>query len=81
MPHWEDGTIAGSATNLYDCMRNAISFGIAPEQAVLSRQPDSRKELGCAGELGSIEEGKLADFIVCTEDFSRRAVYMGGEQL
>lgn len=77
----EDGTIAGSATNLYDCMRNAISFGIAPEQAVLSASLIPAKELGCAGELGSIEEGKLADFIVCTEDFSRRAVYMGGEQL
>lgn len=29
-----DGTLAGSVTNLYDCMCNAISYGIAPEEAI-----------------------------------------------
>ena len=28
------GTIAGSATNLYDCMRTAVSFGIPREEAI-----------------------------------------------
>ena len=30
----DDGTIAGSATNLYDCMRTAIHMGVPKEDAV-----------------------------------------------
>lgn len=29
-----DGTIAGSATNLYDCMRKAVEMGVPKEQAI-----------------------------------------------
>ena len=32
-----DGTIAGSATNVYDCMLRAISFGIPREDASAPR--------------------------------------------
>ena len=36
----KDGTIAGSATNLYDCMRKAVSFGAsAPAVMVLALRP------------------------------------------
>lgn len=74
-----DGTIAGSATNLFDCMRKAISFGIAPEQAITAASLTPAKQIGCDEELGSIAVGKLADFVVCTGEFERICVYMGGE--
>ena len=32
----KDGTIAGSATNLYDCMRKAVSFGVPLEEALFA---------------------------------------------
>ena len=32
----KDGTIAGSATNLYDCMRKAVSFGVPLEEAIFA---------------------------------------------
>ena len=35
----------------------------------------------CNPEIGSIETGKLADFVVCDEALNRRAVYMGGRAL
>ena len=73
-----DGTIAGSATNLYDCMRKAVCFGIPREQAILSATLIPAKELGRDKDAGSIEVGKLADFVVCGEDLERRAVYIGG---
>ena len=76
-----DGTIAGSASNLYDCMRNAIRFGIAREEAILSATYNPAKQIGRAQEIGAIAEGLLADFVVCTENFDRIAVYMGGEKL
>lgn len=74
-----DGTIAGSASNLYTCMRNAVSFGIPVETAVTAATLTPAKALGCGDILGSIEPGKLADFVVCGEDLTRKAVYIGGK--
>ncbi len=76
-----DGTIAGSATNLFQCMQKAISFGIAPEDAVRAASWNPACAIGAEKEIGSIEEGKLADFVVCGEDFSIQQVYIGGEAL
>lgn len=73
-----DGTIAGSATNLYDCMLNAVRFGIAKEEAIAAATIIPAQEAGCADELGSIEPGKLADFVVCDEALTQKAVYIGG---
>ena len=76
-----DGTIAGAATNLYDGMCNAVKFGIPMEQAILSATAIPARQLGRSDEVGSIEPGKLADFVVCGEDLQRKAVYLGGEKL
>ena len=76
-----DGTVAGSATNLYDCMRKAVEFGISVDQAVRSATIIPARELGCETEIGSIEVGKRADFVVCDAQLNRRAVYLCGSQL
>ena len=76
-----DGTLAGSATNLYDCMRKAVEFGIPKEQAILSATLIPAREIGREKEIGSIESSKLADFVVCDEDLNRTAVYLGGTQV
>ena len=39
------------------------------------------REIGRESEIGSIEPGKLADFVVCGEDLSLRAVYIGGKRV
>ena len=76
-----DGTIAGSAANLYDCMRNAAAFGVPVEQAVLAATAIPAREIGRAGETGSIADGLPADFVVCDDTLARQAVYLGGERL
>ena len=73
-----DGTIAGAASDLYADMRNAIAFGIPAEEAILAATLRPAREIGRESEIGSIEKGKLADFVVCGEDLSLRAVYIGG---
>lgn len=73
-----DGTLAGSVTNLFDCMKNAISFGIAPEDAIRAASYNPACALGAENEVGSISVGKEADFIVCDSDFNRKAVYING---
>ena len=76
-----DGTLAGSVTNLYGCMRKAVEFGIPKEEAILSSTIIPARQLGREGEIGSIAPGKLADFVVCGADLTRQAVYMAGKQL
>ena len=79
--HLADGTLAGSAANLYDCMRKAVEFGIPKEQAILSATLLPAREIGRENETGSIAVGKLADFVVCDDRLNRKAVWLGGEPL
>ena len=76
-----DGTIAGSATNLFECMRRAISFGIPEEDAIRAASYNPACALGVQEKIGSIETGKLADFIVCRDGYSESCVYLAGKAL
>ena len=76
-----DGTIACSATNLYDCMRNAISFGVKEEDAIRAASYNPACAIGADKEVGSIATGKVADFIVCSQDYTERRVFLAGKEL
>ncbi len=76
-----DGTIAGSATNLFECMRRAMSFGISEEDAIRAASYNPACSLGVQDKIGSIDTGKLADFVVCSSDYSEKTVYIGGKKL
>lgn len=74
-----DGTIAGSATNLFECMRRAMSFGIPEEDAIRAASYNPACALGVQDKIGSIAQGKLADFVICNADYSQKTVYIGGK--
>lgn len=76
-----DGTIAGSATNLYDCMLRAVSFGIPREDAVRAATYNPARQIGALAEIGSIAVGKIADFVICDAALQRKAVYLAGKEL
>ena len=76
-----DGTLAGSVTNLYGCMRKAVEFGISKEQAILSSTIIPARQLQREQEIGSIAPGKFADFVICDEKMEKKAVYLGGKAL
>ncbi len=76
-----DGTIAGSATNLFECMRKAISFRIPEEDAIRAVTYNPACAIGADNQIGSVETGKLADFVVCSADYSQKQVYLGGKPL
>ena len=76
-----DGTIACSATNLYDCMVNAIRFDVAEEDAVRAATYNPACAIGAADLVGAIETGKVADFLVCSADYVSRRVFMAGKEL
>ena len=76
-----DGTIACSATNLYDCMVNAIAIGVGEENAVRAATYNPACAIGAQALVGSIETGKVADFVVCGTDYKVRRVFLAGRQL
>ena len=76
-----DGTLAGSATNVYACMLRAVSFGIPREDAIRAATWNPARQLGCLKEVGSIENGKQADFIICDAELNRKEVYLAGRRL
>ncbi len=76
-----DGTIAGSATNLYECMRLAISFGIPEADAVRAASYNPACSLGVQDKIGAIQKGCLADFLACSPDYSQKTVYIGGKAI
>ena len=76
-----DGTLAGAATNLYDCMRNAILFGIPEVDAIRAATCNPAAALGVSDQVGTIATGKLADFIVCRGDYTGRRVFLGGQEI
>ena len=76
-----DGTLAGSATNLYDCMRNAILFGIPEADAIRASTYNPACSLGVQDQVGSIATGKCADFIICRGDYTGRRVFLAGKEL
>ena len=76
-----DGTIAGSATNLYDCMVNAMRFGIPEEDAVLAATWNPACAIGMQEQIGAIMSGHHADFIVCTNNYTKKQVFIAGKQV
>lgn len=76
-----DGTIAGSASNLYDCMKNAISFGIPEEDAVRAATWNPACAIGAEGKIGAIAPGKIADFLVCAPDYSKKRIFQSGKEV
>jgi len=76
-----DGTIAGAASCLYDDMRNAVRFGIPARDAVMAATIVPAQAIGCEKEVGSIEAGKWADFVVCDRKLAPLQVYIGGKRV
>ena len=76
-----DGTIACSATNMYQCLLNCLSWGIKEEDVVRAATYNPACSLGVQDVVGSIETGKQADFIVCTENYAKKRVFLAGKEM
>lgn len=75
-----DGALAGSVTNLMDCMRTAVrKMGIPLETAVACATINPAKSLGEYEHYGSISKGKKADVVLLDEDLNLKMVIKDGE--
>jgi N-acetylglucosamine-6-phosphate deacetylase len=76
----KDGTIAGSVSNLMDCMKNAvINMGIPLSFAVKAAAVNPAREIGIYDHFGSITTGKYANIVLMNKDLEVKAVILKGK--
>ena len=77
-----DGAIAGSATNLMDCMRTVVKKMDLPlETAVACATINPARSLGVEEQYGSLEAGKKAHVVLLNQDLELKAVIKDGVKI
>ncbi|MDE6516269.1 MAG: N-acetylglucosamine-6-phosphate deacetylase [Acetatifactor sp.] len=75
----EDGTIAGSVTNLMDCMRTAVrEMEIPLASAVKCAAVNPAKAVGIYHEYGSLAPGKYANVVILDQNLELQTVFYRG---
>ena len=74
-------TIACSASNLWECLRNVLAWGIPEEEAIRAATYNPACAIGAEAVVGGIETGKQADFLICSGDYSQKRVFLAGCEL
>lgn len=75
-----NGALAGSATNLMDCMRTAVKeMGIPLETAAACVTMNPAKALGIYNEYGSISVGKKGNVVLLDEELNLKMVVKDGQ--
>lgn len=76
----EDGTIAGSVSNLMDCVRTAaFQMNIPLEKAIKCATINPAKSIGIFDRYGSIDIGKAADIVILNKNLEIVKILIGGE--
>jgi len=76
------GTIAGSATCLYDCMKHAVlDMGVPLASAVRAASLNPARSIGIDADYGSLEAGRWGNVILADEQLNILKVIRKGEVL
>lgn len=75
----KDGTIAGSATCLMDCVRRAVSFGIPLVDAITAAAVNPARALKIDRDFGTLDVGKMANIVVLDENLALKQVFFRGK--
>jgi len=77
-----DGALAGSVTNLMDCLKTAVKeMGIPLESAIACATMNPAKAIGCYDCIGSIRPGKYADLLLLDDSLNLKHVFIGGKEV
>ena len=74
-------TIACSASDMWKCLKNTISWNVPEEEAIRAATYNPAKALGAHDKIGSIETGKYADFIITDANYETKRVFICGKEI
>ena len=78
----QPGTIAGSATCLYDCMKVAVrEMNVPLESAVRAASENPAKSIGIDADYGSLAAGRYGNVILADADLNIQAVIQKGTRI
>ena len=73
-----DGTLAGSAMNIYEMVKNLIKIGVSPEAAIASATIIPAESVNIDNKSGKLEIGRNADIVILDKDFTISNVIKNG---
>ena len=73
-------TIACSASNMWACMTNCLSWNIPEEDVIRACTYNPACAIGAQNEVGSIETGKIADFLIIEPGYTGKRVFLAGQE-
>ncbi len=76
----DEVTLAGSSISVLQAVQNVVSFGVPLEQAVAAATIVPARAIRMQDTIGSLEVGKLADFLILDKNLNLEAVYIGGKK-
>ena len=76
-----DGTISCSASDMWACMTNCLNWNIPEEEVIRACTYNPAKALACENEVGSIESGKVADFLIIKGNYEGKRVFLAGQEI
>ena len=74
-------TLAGSSIHLMDGLRRAVSYGVPLEAAVTAATLAPAKAIRMDDQIGSLDVGKYADFVLLDQELNVKAVYINGKNV
>jgi len=74
----DNGSLAGSVSNLKDCMRCAVDFGVPLPSAIKAATINPAKSVGIDKEIGSLTVGKRADILIIDKELNPDTIIFGG---
>lgn len=78
----EDGTLAGSVTNLMDCLRTAVtSMGVPLASAVKCAAANPARAIGMFQDYGTLDPGKYANIVILGKGLDTKAVFLRGKRM
>lgn len=77
----ENGTLAGSAMNIFSMMKNLINIGISPETAIKSVTEIPAKSLNIDNLCGKIDLGFKADLVIIDRNHNIKKIIKNGTSL
>ncbi len=78
----ESGTIAGSATNLFDCLRYAVREAKIPlADALIASSLTPARAIGVDAGYGSLDVGKVANVVLVDDELNIHDIYLRGALL